>query len=161
KAKPAGNKTQLEKEPGENDDEKEFQEKEIKRLFDESDVVVEGYYGIDAITHMCLETHGSTCSWEGDKLTAYLSTQNVSGTAGQFAAPLGITAGDVTVICNFIGGGFGSKFAADEWGVLAGKISKDLKQPVKLMLSRPQELQTAGNRPSAYLKVKIGADKDG
>lgn len=156
-----GDNTKLENEAGEDEDEDEFAEKELKRLFDESAAVVEAEYGIDAITHMCLEPHGSTCKWDDKKLTANLSTQNVSGTAGQFASPLGITAGDVTVHCDFIGGGFGSKFAADPWGVLCAQLAKDTGRPVKLMLDRDIELKTAGARPSAFIKVKVGADKNG
>jgi len=155
----AGKNVQLEKEPGDNDDEDEFIEKEIERLFKESKVVVDGYYGIEAITHMCLEPHGSTCEWKDNKLTAHLSTQNVSGTAGQFASPLGITADDVTVHCDFIGGGFGSKFAADEWGVVCAKIAKETGRPVKLMLDRDLELKVGGNRPSGFINVAVGADE--
>lgn len=156
-----GDNTQLENEAGEDEDEDEFAEKELARLFGESAAVVEANYGIDAITHMCLEPHGSTCKWEDKKLTANLSTQNVSGTPGQFASPLGITAGDVTVHCDYIGGGFGSKFAADPWGVLCAQIAKDTGRPVKFMLDRDIELKTAGARPSGFIKVKVGADKEG
>ena len=99
--------------------------------------------------------------WDGDKLNAYLSTQNVSGTAGQFATPLGVTAGDVTVICDYIGGGFGSKFQVDTYNVTAAKIAKEVGRPVKLMLDRDLELKTAGNRPSGFIQVKVGADKEG
>lgn len=134
---------------------------EFERLFKECDAVVEGHYGIKMITHMCLEPHGSTCEWDGDKLTAHLSTQNVSGTPGQFAQPLKIPAGDVTVHCDFMGGGFGSKFGADPWGVACAAIAKETGRPVKLMLTREQELQNGGNRPSGYIDVKIGADKEG
>ncbi len=136
----------------------------FEQLFKECEkdgAVVEAEYGIPVITHMCLEPHGSTCMWDGDKLIAYLSTQNVSGTAPQFASPLGIAATDVTVICDFIGGGFGSKFAADTWGVAAARIAKSTGRPVKLMLDRALELKNAGNRPSGFIKVKIGADKNG
>lgn len=157
----AGGKVTLEKEPGDDDDEDEFAEKEIARLLKESAAVVEQRYGIAAITHMCLEPHGSTCEWNGSKLIAHLSTQNVSGTAGQFAAPLSITADDVTVHCDYIGGGFGSKFAADVWGVMCAQLAKELGKPVKFMLDRDQELKVAGSRPSAFIDVKIGADKNG
>ena len=154
-------KVQLEKEPGDGEDEADFEEKEIDRLFKEAAAVVEGRYGVRAITHMCLEPHGSTCDWKDGKLTSHLSTQNVSGTAGQFGGPLGITADDVTVHCDYIGGGFGSKFAADRWGVLAAKLSKELGRPVKLMLDRDLELKIAGSRPSGFADVKIGADSEG
>ena len=160
RTQPAGGNTQWEEEPDEDLDDEQA-EKEIDRLLKDAAVTVEGYYGINVITHMCLEPHGSTCEWNGDKLIAHLSTQNVSGTAGQFADPLKITADDVEVHCDFIGGGFGSKFAADVWGVAAAEISKETGRPVKLMLDRDQELKVAGNRPSGFLKVKVGADKDG
>jgi xanthine dehydrogenase YagR molybdenum-binding subunit len=154
-----GGKVQLKKEP--TGDDPDFEEKEIERLFKEAAAVVEGHYGISAITHMCLETHGSTCDWKDGKLTAHLSTQNVSGTPGQFAQPLKITADDVTVHCDYIGGGFGSKFAVDRWDAMAATLSKDLGKPVKLMLDRDLELKNAGSRPGGYVDVKIGADKDG
>jgi xanthine dehydrogenase YagR molybdenum-binding subunit len=156
-----GTKIELENEPGEDEDEDEFEAKEIARLFSEAKHVFEGHYGINAITHCCLEPHGSTVHWDGSELTAHLSTQNVSGTGSQFATPLEITAQDVHVKCDYVGGGFGSKFAADYWGVAAAQISKATGRPVKLMLDRKQELQLGGNRPSGYINVKIGADENG
>jgi xanthine dehydrogenase YagR molybdenum-binding subunit len=157
----AGEDIKVESEPEDNVDEDEFNVGELERQFKEAAAVVEGYYGVPVITHMCLEPHGSTCYWDGDKLIAYLSTQNVSGTAIQFATPLDITASDVTVKCDFIGGGFGSKFAADSWGIVCAQLAKKTGSPVKLMLDRDQELKAAGCRPSGFIKVKIGADKDG
>ena len=120
-----------------------------------------GFYGIHTITHMCLETHGSHCQWDGDKLHAHLSTQNVTGAAGQYVQPLGIDASNVEVTCQFIGGGFGSKFQVDEWGIACAKMAKDAGQPVRLMLDRATELKIAGNRPSAFAEVTIGCDADG
>ena len=40
-------------------------------------------------THVCLETHGCVCEWDGDKLTAWASTQAVHGTREGFAQALG------------------------------------------------------------------------
>ncbi len=156
-----GGKVQTEREPGDNDDEDKFVAAELDRLFKASAHVVEGFYGIDAITHCCLEPHGSTVEWKGNKLTAHLSTQNVSGTDEGFAKDLKITSDDVEVHCDYIGGGFGSKFAPDYWGVAAAKLSKQTGRPVKFMLTREQELSIAGNRPSGYIKVKLGADANG
>lgn len=124
-------------------------------------VVHKGYYGVHTITHMCMEPHGSHCEWKGDQLDVHLSTQNVSGTAGQFAGPLGIDAANVQIICNYIGGGFGSKFAADEWGLACARLAKETGRPVRLMLDRATELKTAGNRPSGFAEVTIGADAEG
>lgn len=158
-----GGKAQLEKEPDAGENEDAFAKKEIERLLKESAHAIEGEYGIDAITHCCLEPHGSTVEYKDGKLTAYLSTQNVSQTAPGFTGDksLGLAGSDVEVKCDYIGGGFGSKFAADYWSVAAAKISQKTGRPVKFMLDRDQELKIAGNRPSAYIKVRMGADKDG
>ncbi len=82
----------------------------------------------------------------------------MSDTGPQFASPLGVAASDVTVVCDYIGGGFGSKFQADPWSVAAARLAKSTGRPVKLMLDRDLELKTAGNRPSGFLKAKIGED---
>ena len=158
---PGGGKVELEREPGDDDDEDEFEAQEVARLFKESAHVVEGYYGIDAIAHCCLEPHGSTVEWKDGHLMAYLSTQNVSGADDGFARDLEITADEVHVQCEHIGGGFGSKFAPDYWGTAAAKISRTTGRPVKFMLDRDQELKLGGNRPSGYIKVKLGADANG
>jgi len=148
-------------EPGDDDDEEEWEEQTIQSLFEKSKHVVEGKYGIDAITHCCLEPHGTTLYWDGSRLKAYLSTQNVSQTDDGFAGALGVTADDVDVTCEYIGGGFGSKFQPNYWGIAAAEISKETGRPVKFMLTREQELKIAGNRPSAFLEVKLGADENG
>jgi len=61
-----------------------------------------------------------------------------------------------------MGGGFGSKFAPDRWGIAAAQLSKKAGgKPVRIMLERDAELKVAGARPSAFARVKIGAKKDG
>lgn len=162
RTKRAGGKIELEAEPDDDvEDEEAFEEAELQRLLNESKFVVEGFYGIDAITHCCLEPHGSTLQWKGDKLDVYLSTQNVSRTDDGFADALEITADDVDVTCEYIGGGFGSKFKPDYWSIAAAEISKATGRPVKFMLDRDQELKIAGNRPSGFLQVRLGADENG
>ena len=116
------------------------------------------------ITHCCLETHGAITEWEDEnkKLLVHISTQAVSGIAGQMAEPLGITAGDIRVKQDHIGGGFGSKFGPDGRASSRAQLSKKAGgKPVKIMLERDAEQASAGMRPSIYARVKIGAKKDG
>ena len=129
---------------------------------DAADAVHSGFYGVHTITHMCLEAHGSHCEFGADgHLTSHLSTQNVSGTPGQYSGPLGIDAANVTVNCDYIGGGFGSKFRIGEWGVACAALARETGQPVRLHLDRATELKIAGNRPSAFATITIAADEDG
>ena len=127
-----------------------------------ADVVIEGTYSLPVITHVCLEPHGLTAKWEGpDKLTVWASTQAVQVVAGELADALNIPVANVTVLTDYMGGGFGSKFGADVWGRTAAELAKKAGKPVKLFLDRVQEHLAAGNRPSAAGKIKLGATKDG
>ena len=132
------------------------------KAFQEADVVSEGQYGIPVLTHCCLEPHGQTISWRGDKVEYWPSTQNVYGIAGDVGRALNVPTSNIHVHMDYMGGGFGSKFPADIWGVEAARLSKASGgNPVKLFLDRRTELTTAGNRPSAYAKIKVGAKRDG
>ena len=136
---------------------------EPDNAFKQSEVISEGVYGCPVITHCCLESHGSMSEWTDDKhLFARVSTQNVSGLAGQFARPLNIPEGNVHVHQDHVGGGFGSKFGADRWGIYTAQVSQKAGgKPVRYMLERDAELEVAGCRPSAFARVKVGAKKDG
>lgn len=135
---------------------------DLEAAIKEAKAVVEGRYGITTISHCCLEPHGSHCEWKGDgNLVVHLSTQNVSGTAGQFAQPLEVEAANVEVRCEYIGGGFGSKFAADEWDIAAATMAKEAGRPVILMLDRATELKTPGTRPSGFADVTIACNAEG
>ncbi|MGA8150231.1 MAG: xanthine dehydrogenase family protein molybdopterin-binding subunit [Terriglobales bacterium] len=133
------------------------------KAFTEAEVTSEGLYGTSVIVHCCLEPHGSTSEWpDKDHLFTHISTQNVSGIAAQMAEPLGVPAANIRVHQDHIGGGFGSKFAADRWDITAARLSKKAGgRPVRIMLERAAELETAGARPSAYARVKLAAMKDG
>ncbi|HRV08977.1 MAG TPA: xanthine dehydrogenase family protein molybdopterin-binding subunit [Acidobacteriota bacterium] len=130
--------------------------------FQQAARISEGYYGARVVAHSCMEAHGVTAYWEDDEhLVAYLSTQSVSVTPGEFAEAFGIPAANVRVICQHMGGGFGSKFSVDRWGVEGARLAKMTKRPVKLMLERDHEMQCAGGRPSTFARVKLGAKSDG
>jgi xanthine dehydrogenase YagR molybdenum-binding subunit len=133
------------------------------KAFAEAEVVSEGLYGASLIAHCCLESHGSVSEWpDNNHLFTHISTQNVSGIPAQMADPLGVPAANVRVHQDNIGGGFGSKFAADKWDITAAKLSKKAGgRPVRIMLERDAELEVAGARPSAFARVRVAAKKDG
>ncbi len=126
-------------------------------------VVSEGLYGLPVIVHCCLETHGAVAEWtDNDHLLMHVSTQYVSGIPGQMAEVIGIPAANIRQVQENIGGGFGSKFGPDRWGIYSAKLSKKAGgAPVKMMLSRAEEFEVAGCRPSAYARVRVAAKKDG
>jgi xanthine dehydrogenase YagR molybdenum-binding subunit len=99
-------------------------------------------------------------------LKTYFSTQNVSGIPGEVGealrqAGIDIKNNNIETICQYIGGGFGSKFSADRWGIENARLAKLANKPVKLLLERDIDLEVAGARPSSYAKIKVAAKKDG
>ncbi|HZT37021.1 MAG TPA: xanthine dehydrogenase family protein molybdopterin-binding subunit [Bryobacteraceae bacterium] len=132
------------------------------KAFQSADVTFEGSYGIPVITHCCLEPHGQVVAWSGDKVDYWPSTQNVSAIGTELARALGVPATQIHTHMDYIGGGFGSKFPMDLWGQESAHLSKASGgRPVKLFLDRATELMIAGNRPSLFAKIKLGASKDG
>ncbi|HKD90428.1 MAG TPA: xanthine dehydrogenase family protein molybdopterin-binding subunit [Terriglobales bacterium] len=136
--------------------------------FKSADVTSEGTYGSNVITHCCMEAHGVVAEWpDPDHLLVHISTQSVSSMPGQIAGGLkgqGVTidASNIRVEQQNIGGGFGSKFQADRWGIYVPMLSKKAGgAPVKVMLERDAELEVAGARPSHFANVKVAATKDG
>ena len=123
--------------------------------------VVEATYDTQVITHVCLETHGAVCEWTGDKLTAWVSTQGVHGVRTQLAGALKVPEANIRVICEYMGGGFGSKIAADAPIVIPARLALMTGTPVKMMLDRKEEHLDTGNRPSAFSKIRAGVSADG
>ena len=138
---------------------------DVEKGFAEAEVVHEGTYYCPVHTHAPLETHGVVAAWEGEQLTVYASTQAIFAVREGVAEALGIDRKNVRVICEHMGGGFGSKLGPSATGsafsVVACRLARQAGAPVKLMLDRHQEHLCTGNAPSALMKVKLGAKKDG
>jgi len=134
-----------------------------EKAFSEADAVSEGTYGIPVVNHCCLEPHGQVIQWAaGDQIMVWPSTQNVPQYAGSLSQNLKVPATNIKVKMDYIGGGFGSKFTPDAWAIVGANLSKNAGgAPVKLYLDRAPEQMIAGNRPSAFAKIKVGGKKDG
>ncbi len=134
---------------------------DVAKGFAQADVVVEGEFRTQVQTHSALETHGVVADWKPDGLTVYASTQGTSSVRDELAEVFGLKKTQVRVITEFMGGGFGAKFGAGLYGVLATHLSKQARAPVRLMLDRKEEHLCVGNRPSSVQRLKLGAKKDG
>jgi xanthine dehydrogenase YagR molybdenum-binding subunit len=134
---------------------------DIDKALKDSEVVVEAEYRTQVQTHSALETHGVVADWKPDMLTVWASTQGTGSVRDELSAVFSVAKSKIRVITDFMGGGFGAKFGAGNYGVLATQLSKKSGAPVKLMLSRKDEHLSVGNRPNSIQKIRIGAKKDG
>jgi xanthine dehydrogenase YagR molybdenum-binding subunit len=130
--------------------------------FASADEIVEAEYVCARIHHACLETHGMVVDYRGgEEATIYASTQGTFTIPADAAKELGLQQSAVTSSVEHMGGGFGSKFGIGIEGMLACRLSKQTKAPVKMMLTRYDEFVMAGNRSGAWQKLKAGVKKDG
>ena len=134
---------------------------DLQKGFGEAEVVIERTYRTQVHTHNALETHGAVVEWRPDGMTIYASTQSTKGVRDEFAELFGFKNNQVRVINEYMGGGFGAKYGAGNFGYMAGELSKKSGRPVRLMLDRKEEQISSGNRPSSIHYLKIGAKKDG
>ena len=93
----------------------------------EAEVVVEATYRTHVAHHNCLEPHGCTAAWEGDRLTLWDSTQSVFDVRSRVAEALDLPEHHVRVVKQFMGGGFGSKQIAWKHDVIAALLSLSVK----------------------------------
>jgi xanthine dehydrogenase YagR molybdenum-binding subunit len=130
----------------------------VDTAFPECAAVIEGFYTTPVQIHHPMETAGNTVSWTDDGLTSWASTQGISSVRDGLAGALKLEQSKVRVITEYMGGGFGAKFGPGvSKAVLAAKLSKEAKAPVRLMLTRFDQALAVGNRPSSFQKIKIGA----
>lgn len=128
--------------------------------FQQAKVISENTYEAQTRLHCCLETHGQTSKWDGDKLTIWASTQFVTGVRDEFAAAAG-GAQNVRAICEHMGGGFGSKFGGGPEGQAGVRLAKMANAPVKFLLTRADEQMANFRGPGVRAEIKLGAAEDG
>ncbi|MGH3140818.1 MAG: xanthine dehydrogenase family protein molybdopterin-binding subunit, partial [Gaiellales bacterium] len=126
-----------------------------------ADVKIETTYIAPAQLHNSMEPHAAVADWREDGLTLWSSTQAIYDARETVAEAFGLDPERVRVICEFMGGGFGSKFGVGPQGILATELSRQTGRPVRLVNSRREENLAAGFRTPARMEYTIGASRDG
>ncbi len=122
---------------------------------------VDAVYKIPVETHNPIELHASVAVYDGEKYTLYETSQAVVNHRDVMAAMLGVPPEKVQVITKFLGSGFGGKLWPWPHGVLAAACARNLKRPVKLVVSRPMMFQNVGHRPAIEQRIQLAAAADG
>ncbi|MDX3845388.1 xanthine dehydrogenase family protein molybdopterin-binding subunit [Streptomyces europaeiscabiei] len=131
------------------------------RALGSAPVRLESAYRTARNHHNPMEPAGIVAHWDGDRLTVWEKTQYVQGAVFTFSGEFGIPPGNIRVISPFIGGAFGN--AARTWvhSVIAAMAAREVKRPVKLVLTRRQMYFTVGFRPAYEYGLRLGADRGG
>lgn len=130
--------------------------------FAAADVVVEREFKTAMVHQGYIEPHSSTVIYNQDgHIEVFTSTQGPWQIRNQVSEILNVPVSMVRVTPLEIGGGFGGKFTAYT-DVPAALLSKKAgHRPVKIAMSRTEVLQATGPTSGSYIKVKMGANKEG
>jgi xanthine dehydrogenase YagR molybdenum-binding subunit len=126
-----------------------------------ADTRIDVVYTTPMETHNPMEMHATLAVWEGNKVTLWDATQNVYGVRGTIARSLSMPPENVRVISHFIGGAFGGKGSAWSHVVLAAMAARQVRRPVKIVLTRRQMFGPVGGRPHTVQHMTLGARRDG
>ena len=138
-----------------------YERGDVETALAQADAVVEATYRTQTVLHNSLETHQAVCEWQGDTLHIYISTQYIWGVRQAVAETLGLPEDKVRVVCEYMGGGFGSKNSPDEYTYIAAELAKRTGRPVRCALTRREENTSAGNRNATIQRLRAGARSDG
>jgi CO/xanthine dehydrogenase Mo-binding subunit len=138
-----------------------YERGDLDRGLAEADAVVEAEYRTQVALHNCMEPHGAVCRWVGDTLEVYISTQFIWGVRSDVAAALDLPEDRVRVVCEFMGGGFGSKNGPREHTWVAAELAKRTGHAVRCFNNRREENLDAGNRNATIQRLVVGARADG
>ena len=111
--------------------------------------------------HTSLEPHACVASWKKDELEVWVSTQSVHMMQEELAERFELPVEKVRVHGQYVGGGFGAKAGMQSEVLAAVMLSKQHQKPVRLVLSREEELLVGGVRPEAKVRVSLAQSKEG
>ena len=138
-----------------------FERGDLEKGFAEADVVVEREFKTQTVHQGYIEPHASVALWNtDDHVKIWTATQGAYTARDQTASVLQVPVSQVTVVPCEIGGGFGGKICVYLEPV-AAVLSRKSGRPVKLVMTRDECFEGTGPTPGSFMRVKLGATKDG
>lgn len=135
---------------------------EGEAAFDKADLVIEDEFEIPNIHHAYMETWTVVAHYKpsGD-IEIWSSAQSPYAPRYLMAMSLGIPVGKIKMRIPYVGGGFGGK-AGVLMEPLAAMLSRKAGfRPVKLAMSRAEQMKSCPIAPKYKARAKIGFSKDG
>jgi xanthine dehydrogenase YagR molybdenum-binding subunit len=133
----------------------------VDRAFASSAVKVDATYTTPYQSHNPMELVASLAEWSGDKLTVHCAAQLVDSAHRSIASTLQLPLEKVEVVSEYIGGGFGGKLPIYGDAILAALAARQLKRPVKIVLTRQQMFSVTTHRAATIQRVRLAAGNDG
>lgn len=136
---------------------------DTEKTWAKCDIIVEGQCETGAQEHVYLETQAAyAIPKENGGLKIYSATQAASGVQKIIAHVLNVPMNKIEVDVPRLGGAFGGKEdQATAWACMVALASFTLKRPVKICLTRCQDMCWTGKRHPYSSDFKMGLTKEG
>ena len=134
---------------------------DIEKGFKESDFLFEDRFTTPMQHHGYMESHAATAHVDPTgKVTVYTTTQAPFMVRLELAETLELPLNKIRVITTEVGGGFGGKtdILLEPLAVL---LARKTSLPVKIVLTRKEELTFSNPRHACIIELKTGVKKDG
>ena len=136
-------------------------EGDVEGAWADCDVVVEGVYETPAQYHAYIEPCSVLAEIDlAGRITVRSSAQSIFYLQGRIAEELDLPMSRVRCIAPKIGGGFGGKNGVNVQPIAAALALKT-GYPVKITLTRAEDMEMLRSRHPARIHMKTGAKKDG
>ena len=135
---------------------------EVEEAFEEAEYIREDWFKCGGQAHMCMETRAAVSSYTPEgKITIYSSNQSPYYMQGLMAGVLGMREGDIRVLSQYVGGGFGGKFELDGAIFCSAILSMKTFKPVKIVFTREEDFIATKRRTPMFYYTRTGVKKDG
>ena len=124
-------------------------------------IVLDETVVVQSTSHHPMETRSAMAYWRNGTLYLHGSTQSVVRTVEPVARGVGIEPSNVVLVCEYTGGGFGSKGDGAVSMAIPALLSKKTNAPVMMRISREEESYIGRARTNMVGRAKIGFRKDG
>lgn len=136
---------------------------DLAKAFAEAEYTFEGIARMGAQEHFYLEPQGCLVQYEPEEgeMKVYSSSQNPTEVQAYVAQVTGVPSSRIVVRVKRLGGGFGGKESrCVQQACVAAVAAKRCKRPVRMILSRSEDMLTSGHRHPFLMKWKVSLDKN-
>lgn len=134
---------------------------DVKKAFENADVIIENDYKVPFQDHIPLETEAGFGKIDEDgKIALWVGSQTIYRDIDEISYALNIPKDQIRVAAPFFGGGFGRKDGINIQLLLALAVLK-LRRPCRIFLERSESIESSYHRHAFYMHYKTAAKKDG
>jgi xanthine dehydrogenase YagR molybdenum-binding subunit len=112
-------------------------------------------------THNPIELHATVAVFDGSNYTFYETSQSIVNQRLVMAQMLGVSQDQVRVIMKYLGSGFGGKLFPWSHSLLAGAAARNLRRPVKLVVTREMMFHNVGHRTNTQQRMRLSVTPEG